>query len=350
MRLVPDVSYWQSGGGAANALDVAGLASAVPACFVRMGDYVEFHAYGPDRHYVDTVEGLVADGCRASGYLYPRPTLDDPVTQIDNWFNASPPFTMAPMLDPEGPGTGGMSGATLSQWIDEALARMRFRWPRWDPVWYTSAAFCSGYGVTRPTTPHLLQLAEYHFGYQPFGWGAFDWVAHALSAYGGPDLPPGYAGWDLWQFTSSAAGVPGTSGNLDMSMVHDDAWDRLTGGAAPAPAKEDDDVIKQFQTPDGTVWMVWGIFRAAMTDDNLRHALMELELLDPELRPLEHAWTLSQLREVPPDFFRPASAKARAAHPSAQPTTANPTTVVPVRKPKLPGSTNAGGPRDPDAA
>jgi hypothetical protein len=303
VQLVPDLSVWQTGESASNLIDVPTLASVVPGAWVRFTDYSLYARYGADAHYVDTLQQLQQHGCHSSGYLYPRPYLSDPVTQIEHWYGSSPAFTMSPMLDPEGPGMGGMTGSTLTQWIDEALAHMAKLWPQWLPTFYTSRAFCNGYAVSRPSTPHILQLAEYHFGYQPFGWDSVNnWAGHALSAYGGPDLPNGYAGWDVWQFTSSAQ-VPGVDGSLDMSMVTDEAWLALIGSNSPQPLKEEVDVIKQFLTPDGTVWMVWGIFRAAMTDDKLRHAMMELQLLDPVLTPLEHTWSLTQLRELPLDAF-----------------------------------------------
>lgn len=339
MKLVPDVSFWQSGGGSSNALGVEEMGQQFAGCFVRMGDYIEFYSYGPDRYYTDTVQRLQSVGCHASGYLYPRPAMDDPVTAIDNWFSVSPPFTLAPMLDPEGPGMGGMSGWTLTQWIDEALARMAQLWPQWLPVFYSSRAFTNGYGVSRPSTPHILMLAEYHYGYQPFDWSWWGgWEAHAMSAYGGPDLPDGYDHWDVWQFSSSAANVPGTGGNLDMSIVQDASWALLTGTDLPAPAPpppNDEDLMKQFITPDGTVWLQWGIFRTALDSDGLRHAMMELGILDPVLTPV-HPWTLAQLVEVPRDVFIP-KAQLMAASPGEA--TAAP--ERPQRRFKLPGSTNA---------
>lgn len=305
MELAPDISVWQTGEGGSNQVDVESAAGTFPGMFVRFTDYSLYPRYGADAYYVDTVQRAIAVGGHASGYLYPRPAMSDPVTQVDNWFNSSPAINMAPMLDPEGPGMGGMSGGTLTQWIDEALARMAQLWPQWLPVFYSSRAFMNGYGLSRPSTPHLLMLAEYHWGYQPFTWDAVStWTQHALSAYGGPDMPDGYDRSELavWQFSSSAQ-APGFPGNIDMSMVWDWAVPLLFGGGvSEVEVATPQYHIRQFQTPDGTVWLAAGLMRTALSDEGLRQSLLDTGQLDPNLMQI-NPWTENALFEVTPDAF-----------------------------------------------
>lgn len=228
MRIVSDISVWQTGEGVYNSVDLGTLAQVVSGSWVRWSDYSIYSRYGPDVHFSSSISELMRFGCPAGPYIYPAPTYSDPDTQIRAMYNDCPPIGLAPMLDPESEGMRGMRGETLIQWIEEALRVMRDLWG-YIPVWYTSASFCSGNGIYRmPNVPHVLMLAEYH-STRPFTWGTRnEWESRALSYYGGPDLPRGlgYETWDVWQFTSQG-NLPGVLGNCDVSLVQDHAWEKL---------------------------------------------------------------------------------------------------------------------------
>lgn len=82
-----------------------------------------------------------------------------------------------------------------------------------------------------------------------------------------------------------------------------------TGTPPPAPtvAPEEDDMARQFQTPDGTVWMVHGIFKTPLSSDALRVAYVELGLLHPDIVQV-HPWTLDEFVEVEAGTLRALAA------------------------------------------
>lgn len=241
MRLVGDISAFQSHNEEWTAwqpIDLAAYARSVDASWVRWTDWSGYLKWGPDPGYNHLLEQIQANGKPAGPYLFPRPGRSDPVTQVATWHAATPAISWSPMLDPES--NDGLSGPAFSQWVDVALAEMTQRWQR-IPWLYAAASTVQKFGWTRPTTPHLLILAEYHWGYTPFSWGdRGGWEQRAYSKYGGPDLPWGLGGTDAWQFTSSAE-VPGMAGLIDCSWVTDGAFVTSSGGggAVSVPGLDD---------------------------------------------------------------------------------------------------------------
>lgn len=232
MRFVADISAWQTHDAndwtIRRPYDLDTFAGAVDAAWVRWTDWSGYVRWGADpdyRHCIDTLRELRKP---VGAYLFPRPSMSDPATQIAAWQAATPATTWAPMLDPED--IGGLSGPAFSQWVDVALAEMTQRFQR-IPWLYAQASKARAWGWTRPTTPHLLILAEYHFGYDTFPWSQrAGWESRAYSKYGGPEVPPGWDHYDAWQFTSSAE-VPGMPGVIDGSWVTEDAFAQSGGGA-----------------------------------------------------------------------------------------------------------------------
>lgn len=231
MRLVADISAWQTHDAndwtIRRPYDLDTFAGAVDAAWVRWTDWSGYVRWGADPDYARCIDTLRDHGKPVGPYLFPRPSMTDPLTQIRAWRLATPAFTWAPMLDPEDP--GGLSGPDFSRWVDTALAEMTQQFQR-VPWLYAQNSKVREWGWTRPTTPHLLILAEYHFGFETFPWGQRSgWEQRAFSKYGGPDIPPGWDHFDGWQFTSSAE-VPGMPGLIDSSLVTEDAFAQSGGG------------------------------------------------------------------------------------------------------------------------
>jgi hypothetical protein len=306
VRLVADFSVWQTGEGSAPAVDCAALAAGVDGCFVRFTDWSLYARYGPDKFHAHCIDELRGLGTPVGSYLFPRCYASDPVTQVDAWADNTPEVSMPCMLDPEGPSAGAMRGETLTQWIEGALVRMAERWPRFTPVWYTSASFCSSYGITRaPRVPHILQVAEYHYGSTQFSWAArANWENVAYARYGGPDLPPGAGRYDLWQWSSSVQ-LPGVPGVADCSFVADDqAWAALTPTAPDPepspPPKEWYEDMKHAILPDGRVYLLFGGLRSHVQNPNALQALHNWGLIDGDPTPCNE-WDLEPFTDVSQD-------------------------------------------------
>lgn len=82
-------------------------------------------------------------------------------------------------------------------------------------------------------------------------------------------------------------------------------YDPTTTPVNPYPTHPDqgDDVAKalQFRTPDGTIWMVDGIYKTPLNNDGLRTAMMDLGILAPPGPTFDvHPWTLDELVRVDP--------------------------------------------------
>lgn len=230
MHLVGDISAWQTHDAEdwniRRPYNLDTYISSVEATWVRWTDWSGYVRWGADPDYALVINHLRDRGKLVGPYLFPRPSMSDPQTQIRTWRNATPAFTFAPMLDPED--IGGLSGPAFSQWVDVALAEMTQQFQR-IPWVYAQASKVRAWGWTRPTTPHLLILAEYHFGYETFPWSQrAGWEQRAFSKYGGPDIPPGWDHFDAWQFTSSAE-VPGMPGLIDCSFMTDNAFAQSGG-------------------------------------------------------------------------------------------------------------------------
>lgn len=249
MRLVADISAWQTHDAndwtIRRPYDLDTFAGAVDAAWVRWTDWKGYVKWGADPDYAPCINTLRELHKLVGPYLFPRPDMSDPATQIRAWRVATPPFTWAPMLDAES--TGGLSGAEFSRWVDRALAEMAQQFQR-IPWLYTQASKVIEWEFTRPTTPHLLVLAGYPFGYQPFGWAQrAGWEQRAMSK-GGPDIPPGWDHFDAWQFTSSAE-VPGMPGLIDCSLVTDNAFAQSSGGVEGGLTDMERDVLRKLGVP-----------------------------------------------------------------------------------------------------
>lgn len=293
MRIVPDVSVFQTGEESTCAVDCAALAAGVDGAFVRFSDWSIYPRYGPDKFHAHCILEFQAAGKPVGSYLFPRAYATDPATQIDAWWSNTPEPSMSCMLDPEGPSAGSMRGETLIQWIEEALAQMAVRWPRFTPTWYTSRSFCNGYGITRaPRVPHILQLAEYHYGYTSFMWaGRPNWETVAYGRYGGPDLTPGADRYDLWQWSSSVQ-MPGVPGLADCSFVADDeAWTALTAPAVPEPEPPRElewyEMMKHAILPDGRVYLLFGGLRSHVPNPSALQALHNWGFIEGDPQPCQ---------------------------------------------------------------
>lgn len=229
MRRVADISAWQTHDAndwtIRRPYDLDTFAGAVDAAWVRWTDWSGFVRWGADPDYQRCIDALRDHGKPVGGYLFCRPGMTDPLTQIRAWRLATPPTTWAPMLDLED--SGGLSAADLSYWVDTALTEMTQQFNR-VPWLYTQASKVQAWGLARPTTPHLLMLSHYRWPGQPFSWATrAGWEARALSS--GPDMPDAWDHWDAWQFTDQAetAGMPGL---IDCSLVTDNAFAQSGGG------------------------------------------------------------------------------------------------------------------------
>jgi hypothetical protein len=245
VKLVADISAWQTHDAndwtIRRPYDLTRFASSVDAAWVRWTDWSGYVRWGADPDYNLVIDTLRDMGKLVGGYLFPRPSMSDPQTQIAAWHAATPATTWAPMLDPEDP--GGLSGPAFSQWVDVALAEMTQRFQR-IPWVYAQASKANSWGWTQPTTPHLLILAEYHFGYEPFPWGdRAGWQQRAFSKYGGPEIPRNWDVYDAWQFTSSAD-VPGMPGLIDCSFVTEDAFAQSGSGVEDGCTDMEKDVLR----------------------------------------------------------------------------------------------------------
>jgi hypothetical protein len=244
MRLVADLSAFQTQNWAWTArqpYDLDSFAGAVDAAWVRWADWSGYVRWGADPDYAHVIGTLRDQHLKpVGGYLYPRPSMSDPVTQVAAWHAATPPTTWAPMLDPED--SGGLSGPDLSRWIDTALAETAQRFQR-IPWLYTQASKVQAWGLTRPTTPHLLILAWYPFGTTTFPWAQrAGWEQQTLNV-GRPDIPPGWDHWDAWQFTDRAE-VPGFPGLMDCSWVTEDAFAQSASGVEDGFTDMEKDVLR----------------------------------------------------------------------------------------------------------
>jgi hypothetical protein len=249
VRLVADISAFQTHDAndwtIRRPYDLDSFAGAVDAAWVRWTDWYGFVRWGPDPDYALCIDTLRDHGRLVGPYLYPRPGMSDPLTQVRAWRVATPPFTWAPMLDLED--NGGLSGPDVSRWADTALAEMTQQFQR-VPWLYTQASKVAAWGLTRPTTPHLLILSEYHFGAEPFSWTQrAGWETRAFSKWGGPDVPRsgGWDHYDAWQFTSSAE-VPGMPGPIDASFVTEQAFVQSGGGPEGGFTDMERDVLRGF--------------------------------------------------------------------------------------------------------
>lgn len=229
MRLVADLSAYQSHNSEWTAplpVVLGAFASVVDAVWVRWTDWKGYVQWGADPYYERWINELRdVHGKPVGAYLFPRPGMGSPAQQVGAWRAATPAITFAPMLDPES--NDGLSGPAFSAWVDNALAEMSQRW-QMVPWLYASASMVAKFGWSRPSTPHHLILAEYHWSYETFRWAdRAGWEAKAYSKYDGPEIP---AGWpyqpgrpDAWQFTSSAE-VPGMAGLIDCSWMTEEAF------------------------------------------------------------------------------------------------------------------------------
>lgn len=238
MRLVADISAWQTHDAndwtIRRPYDLGVFAGAVGAAWIRWTDWHGFVQWGADPDYALCIDTLRDLGKPVGPYLYPRPNMTDPVTQIRAWRVATPAITWAPMLDLET--SGGLSGGDLSRWVDVALAEMTQQFGR-VPWLYTQASKVAEWGLSRPSTPHLLILAGGHWYDQPFPWAQrAGWEGRALTV--GPDLPTGWDHWDAWQFTSHAE-IPGMPGVIDCSLVTDAAYADSANGPLGAASVDD---------------------------------------------------------------------------------------------------------------
>lgn len=245
MRLVGDISAWQTHDAndwtIRRPYNLDAYGANVEASWIRWTDWSGYVRWGADPDYALCINTLRDMGKLVGPYLYPRPGMSDPLTQIRAWRLATPAFTWAPMLDPES--TDGLSGPKFSAWVDTALAEMSQQFQR-IPWLYAQASKVREWGWTRPSTPHLLILAEYHYGYETFPWSTRAmWEQRAMSKYGGPTLPDGWDHWDAWQFTSSAE-VPGMPGLVDCSLVTDDAFAQSGGGEDGGYTDMEKDVLR----------------------------------------------------------------------------------------------------------
>lgn len=231
-----DLSDYQSG------LDVDTVASCVDGAWCKVGDWGWISRYGwPGDNLHDVViPRFLALGKPVGSYLFVRPGQTDPATQIDGWrAHCQHDCSVAPMIDLEVPGS--LSGGSLTAWVDEALARTAEVFGR-TPILYWSNTFARSYGMTAPSTPHVPFFAEYHYGYQTQLWqNVNSWEAHAYSAYGGPDVAPGYGPAvtptsAIWQWTSSAQ-IPGFLGLVDCDWVPPAAYQLITDAGLP-PASD----------------------------------------------------------------------------------------------------------------
>lgn len=230
MRLVADISAWQTHDAndwtIRRPYDLDTFAGAVDAAWVRWTDWSGYVRWGADPDYARCIDVLRDHDKPVGAYLYPRPSMSTPLTQVRAWRLATPATTWAPMLDAES--NGGLSGPDFSYWVDTALAEMTQQFQR-VPWLYTQASKVHDWGLTRPTTPHLLILAGGHWYDETFPWAErAGWEGKAMSV--GPDLPDGWDHWDGWQFTQRAE-VPGMPGLIDCSWVTEDAFAQSGGGA-----------------------------------------------------------------------------------------------------------------------
>jgi lysozyme len=231
MRLVCDISVAQThmwdDWTVRRPYDLGAFGASVDAAWVRWTDWSAYVQWGADPDYALCINTLRDAGKPVGPYLFPRPGMSDPQTQIRAWRNATPEFTWAPMLDAEAP--GGLSGPDISRWVDTALAEMTQQFQR-IPWLYTNYYKVTEWGMSRPSTPHLLILAGYPFDYDPFLWADRNlWEGWARGVPGWPRMPPGWDHWDAWQFTSSGQ-VPGMPSLIDCSLVTDDAFAQSAGG------------------------------------------------------------------------------------------------------------------------
>lgn len=234
-RRLVDISDYQAG------LNVDAVAASVDGAWCKAGDWAWIARYGwpGDDIHNTVVNRFLQLGKPVGSYLFVRPGYTAPQVQIDQWRQHCPDgTTIAPMIDLEVNGT--LSGGALRDWVDAALRRVAEVFGV-TPVLYWSNTFANAYGMSAPSAPHVPMVAEYHWGYQTQLWAnQAGWETHAYSAYGGPDVPPGYSGVTsrslIWQWTSSAQ-LPGFLGLVDHDFVPDAAWSLITDAALP-PASD----------------------------------------------------------------------------------------------------------------
>ncbi len=221
MKLVADISAWQTHDpedwSIRRPYNLDQFAASVDAAWVRWSDWKGYLRWGPDPDHRLIIDTLRDRGKLVGSYLFCRPGMSTPQQQISTWAAETPTLTYPPMLDLED--NGGLGGVVLSRWVDYALADMTVRFGR-IPWLYTQASKIDLWKLSKPTTPHLLILSHYKWGYTEFPWASRSTWPNTLST--GPDMPEQWDHWDAWQFTSSAE-VPGMPGLIDVSWVTDDA-------------------------------------------------------------------------------------------------------------------------------
>jgi GH25 family lysozyme M1 (1,4-beta-N-acetylmuramidase) len=173
--------------------------------------------YYVNPYYASDLAQAQAAGLYATGYAFAVPNVSSGASQADyavqNAGYTADGRTLPLALDieynPYGAECYGLSAAQMVSWLSAFTAEAR-RLTGQEPIIYTTADWwdtCTGGSAA--------------FGSDPL------WVAAYRS--GSPPMPPGWADWTFWQYTSQGS-VPGITGDVDISYFLRSALQLLDPG------------------------------------------------------------------------------------------------------------------------
>ena len=217
-----------------------------------------------DPKFRSYIRGAQDAGLLVGAYHFAWPDADprDAIDEAKNLADCLDNYDLPPVLDVEG---GSIFGKQLLEWCDDFIRTIEASCGRYC-VLYTSPAY---YSMVKIKAWSELQcnrpLWVAHWDCEP--GDPTVWQPHSKIGMSSPSLPPGFSGWDFWQF--DAAKVPFSEVLIDRNFFNGDFEDLV----AFCEFSKKPDLRKQwcdlFKKPEWQPASEWRIILNQLTIDGL---------------------------------------------------------------------------------